>query len=60
MITLSPNRKQAIEFEVDMLEKEILYLTGKRRQQARKAYFTLLKSCGKTCGIDKPVYLKRT
>jgi hypothetical protein len=56
----SQKKEEAIEFEVDLMEKEIIHLTGRRRQKARKAYFRLLNECGKKCGIDEPVYLART
>lgn len=57
---MSSQREEAIKFEVDLMEKEIIYLTGRRRQKARKAYFKLLNECGKTCDVDEPVYLART
>jgi hypothetical protein len=60
MIVSSTNREEAIKCEIDIMEKEIIYLTGKRRQQARKAYFKLLNECDKTCGLNEPVYIQRT
>ena len=57
---MSSQSREAIICEVDLMEKEIIYLTGRRRQEARKAYFRLLNSCGKKCGIDEPVYLVRS
>ena len=56
----SQNKKEALKYEVDLMEKEIIYLTGKRRQKARKAYFRLLYSCGKTCEIGEPIYPVRS
>jgi len=56
----SQKKKEALKCEVDLMEKEIIYLTGKRRQKARKAYFKLLQSCGKSCEIDEPIYLVRS
>ncbi|MCK4885071.1 hypothetical protein KAS24_03270 [Candidatus Bathyarchaeota archaeon] len=53
-------REEALKCEVDLMEKEIIYLTGRRRQKARTAYFRLLHSCGKACGIDEPIYLIRS
>jgi hypothetical protein len=53
-------KKEAIKCEIDLMEKEIIYLTGKRRKKARKAYFRLLNSCDKTCKIDEPIYLARS
>jgi hypothetical protein len=52
-------RKEAIKIEIEIMEKEILYLKGKRRARAKRAYYRLLQSCGSTCGLDKPVYLMR-
>ena len=54
------NIKKAIKFEVDLMEKEIVYLKGRRRQKARKAYFKLLHLCDKTCEIGEPIYLVRS
>ena len=56
----SQKRKEALESEIDLMEKEIIYLTGKRRQKARKAYFKLLQACGKECEIGEPIYLLRS
>jgi hypothetical protein len=52
-------RKEAIKFEIEMMEKEIHYFKGRKHAKARKAYLRLLQSCGKTCGLEEPVYLKR-
>jgi len=58
---LSPsNRDEALKCEVDLMEIEIVYLTGRKRQKARTAYFKLLNSCAEACGIDGPIYLKRS
>ena len=43
----------------DLLEKKIVYFTGRKRSRARQRYLRLLRSCGKTCGIDEPVYIDR-
>jgi hypothetical protein len=59
-IVSSQKKKEALKCEIDLMEKEIIYLTGKRRQKARKAYFRLLNSCGKTSKIDEPIYLVRS
>ena len=53
-------RKEAIIFEIDMMEKETLHLKGKIRTKARKAYFKLLKSCVGQLELDKPIYLMRS
>jgi len=39
------------------MEKEIVYLRGRRRTMAKRAYMRLLQSCGSACGLDEPVYL---
>jgi hypothetical protein len=56
----SQKKKEALKYKVDRMEKEIIYLTGKRRQTARKAYFKLLQSCGKAREIDEPIYLLKS
>jgi hypothetical protein len=56
----SKKREDAIKVEVDIMEKEIIYLKGIRREKARKAYFKLLNKCIKNCGLDEPIYLKRS
>jgi len=58
-ISLS-DRKKAIKFEIEMMEKEILYFKGKKRARAKRVYYKLLQSCGSTCGLDEPIYLKRS
>ncbi len=55
-----PDKKEAIKLEIEMMEKEILYFKGKKRESAKKAYFKLLRSCGKNCNLDEPIYLKRS
>lgn len=49
----------AILCAVDLMEKEILYFTGKRKAIARRKYLTLLKMCGKNCQLEEPIYLNR-
>jgi len=53
-------RKKAIKFEIEMMEKQILYFKGKRRVKAKRAYYRLLRSCGKTCALTESIYLKRS
>jgi hypothetical protein len=43
-----------------MMEMEILYFKGEKRASAKRAYYRLLLSCGDKCGLDKPIYLKRS
>ena len=47
------------EKRIEVMEKDIVYLTGRQRVLARRRYFRLLKSCSKECGLDDPIYLKR-
>ena len=52
-------REDAIKCAVDLMEKETLYFTGKKRALARRKYRRLLKLCGKNCFLDEPVYFNR-
>jgi hypothetical protein len=53
-------KKEAIEIEIEMMEKEILYFKGRERESAKRAYYKLLKSCDELCGLKQPIYLKRS
>jgi hypothetical protein len=53
------DRKEALLMEIELMEKEILYLKGRMRRKARKAYLNLLKSSISTLGLDNPIYLMR-
>jgi hypothetical protein len=55
-----PNKKEAIKLEIEMMEKEILYFKGMKRESAKRAYYRLLTSCGEECGLKEPIYLKRS
>ena len=46
--------EDAIKFEIELLEKEMLNLKGETREKATKAYRRLLSS------INGPVYLARS
>jgi len=48
-------RKEARKFEIEILEKEILDLKGKKREEAIKAYRKLLLS-----SADEPIYFMRS
>ena len=54
------NKKEAIKFEIEMMEKEIVYFKGEKRLRAKRAYHRLLRTCGKQCGLKEPIYLKRS
>ena len=45
--------------KITLMEKEILYFTGRKRERARRRYLKLLKSCSKECGLEEPVYFDR-
>jgi hypothetical protein len=51
--------KEELKSQIESLEKEILHLKGRKRAEARMEYLRLLKSCGKECGLEEPIYLKR-
>ncbi len=59
MVSNSLN-KEAIKASIELMEKEILYFKGKRRLRAKRAYFKLLRTCGKKCALEEPIYLKRS
>lgn len=51
--------KHDLKSRIELMEKEILKLTGKDRAQARMEYHNLLKSNSKECGLEEPIYLIR-
>jgi hypothetical protein len=51
--------KEELKSQIESLEKEILRLKGRKRAEARMEYLRLLKSCGKECGLEKPIYIRR-
>jgi hypothetical protein len=53
------NRKEELKSQIESLEKEILYLKGRKRAQVRMEYLRLLKSYGKECGLEEPIYIRR-
>ena len=56
----SEKNKEAIKCQVDFMEKEIIYFKGKKRVEAKKAYYRLLHLCSDSCSINEPVYLNRS
>ena len=52
-------QKHNLKSRIDLMEKEILNLTGNERAQARTEYQKLLKSYSKECGLEEPIYLIR-
>lgn len=59
-MTSNSLNKEAIKASIELMEKEILYFKGKRRLRAKRAYFKLLRTCGKKCALEEPIYLKRS
>ncbi len=59
-VVILSGKKERIKFEIDQMEKEILYYKGKKRLRAKRAYHRLLQTCGSTCELDKPIYIKRS
>lgn len=53
------NRKEELKSKIELMEKEIVYLKGRKRAQVRMEYLRLLKSCGKECGLEEPIYIMR-
>jgi hypothetical protein len=45
--------------EIEIMEKEILYLKGKIRKKARGSYLRLLQSNSSKLGLNEPIYLMR-
>jgi len=53
------NKKEELKSQIELMEKEILRLKGRKRAEVRMQYLGLLKSCGKECGLEEPIYIKR-
>lgn len=53
------DRKEALRYEIEIMEKEIIYFTGRKRARARSKYLRLLRACKKECKLDEPIYLER-
>jgi len=53
------NRKEELKSQIESLEKEILHLKGRKRAEVRMEYLRLLKSYGKECGLEEPIYIRR-
>ena len=56
---MSSSSKEVLRCEVDLMEKEILYFSGKKRALARRKYLRLLRLCNEECKLDEPIYLRR-
>ena len=54
------NKKEMLKFEIEMIEKKIPYLKGKNYSVAKKKYFILLRANEIVCGLNEPIYLKRS
>jgi hypothetical protein len=53
------NKKEELKSRIELMEKEILRLKGRKRDEVRMEYLRLLKSCGKECGLEEPIYIRR-
>ena len=53
------NRKKELKSRIESLEKEIVYLKGRKRAKVKMEYLRLLKSCVKECGLEEPIYIRR-
>jgi len=53
------NKKEELKSKIQLMEKEILYLKGRKRTEVRMEYLRLLKSYGKECGLEEPIYIMR-
>jgi hypothetical protein len=53
------NKKEELKSQMELMEKEILRLKGRKRAEVRMQYLSLLKSCGKECGLEEPIYITR-
>jgi hypothetical protein len=51
--------KEASKTEIELMEKRIVYLTGRKRIRARQRYLQLLRSCEKNCGMGESIYIDR-
>jgi hypothetical protein len=58
-IVQKENGKQELKSKIHFLEKEILYLTGRKRAETKMEYLCLLKSFGKEFGLEEPIYIMR-
>ena len=60
MVFLLEKDKQAIKCALDLMEKEILYFTGRKRALTRRKYLRYLKMCGKQCSIGESIFIDRS
>ena len=52
-------QKDELKAQLELMEKEILNLTGKEQARARIEYQELLKLYRKICGNEESIYLVR-
>jgi hypothetical protein len=53
------NKKEELKSQIELMEKELLRLKGRKRDEARMEYLKLLKSYGKEYGLEEPIYIRR-
>jgi hypothetical protein len=51
--------KDALKQKIEKMEKEIPYLTGKKKVEAKREYLQLLKSSDQGNKLNQPIYLRR-
>jgi hypothetical protein len=51
--------KDTIKQKIEKMEKEIPYLKGQKKLEAKKEYLQLLKSSDKDYKLNQPIYLRR-
>ena len=49
------NEKEAKKFAIEMMEKEIVYIKGRRRREIMRRYRRLLSNLA-----EEPIYFKRS
>jgi uncharacterized protein (DUF488 family) len=54
------NRKEMLESEIEMMEKQIPYLKGKNYSLAKRKYLRLIRTYETFFVKGEPIYLKRS
>jgi hypothetical protein len=49
------NNDEALLAEIDLMDKEILYLNGLKLRRAKNRYIRLLRSCGKNYSLENSI-----
>jgi hypothetical protein len=51
--------KDDLKYQIEKMAKEIPYLKGKKKAEAKMEYLQLLKSSDKDYKLNQPIYLRR-